>query len=738
MAYDSDEQTDATADSAAVDTNEAKDGEQSPSEAQLVKDIRKKVKADKSFFAKDYDRMREDMFVARYGRGKDYPAHHYTANLAGRHVKQKTAALYAKNPKIVARRRETMDFTIWDEDPKSLELAYKTIAMAKAALAQAQNPTDPMTGAPVPPASDPMTGEPALPRVPPEIEQAFETAQSTIADYQQGMQKRLMMQRVGKTLQILFAQQLREQKPADFKTGMKQAVRRATVTGVAYVELGFQREYGPRTGLTEQMDDIRVRLDHLRTLASNLTDEENPVMPDDPEIAELEKGLAALQAEPEVITREGLIIDFPQATRVIPDKLCRNLTGFVGARHVTVEYLYTCEQVKEIFDVDLGKNYNGYVRDMKNPATEDGDKDALPDDTSYSPAKKGQGLVCVWKTYDKPSGLVYYTADGYAKFLKEPASPDVFVEDFWPVYALTFNEIENEDRIFPLSDVHLMYEQQKEWNMSRQAKREHRYAARPRWFYKNGALDKEDVEAIKKTGPLEATGLNTDGALKDVFDALPVPGVDPNLYETGEFFTDIQYVTGSSESQFGVTGNATATGESIAANSSKSADDSSIDDLDAFLTVVARGGGQILLREMSEEQVKIIVGVGAMWPHMSLSEIADELYLEVEAGSTGKPNQAVEVNNWKNLLPFLMQMPGISPVWLARETIRRLDDNADLTEALTQDIPSIVAQNGLATMSTGNQQTDPNAQGAEGAKNAPQPHSRTEGTDAAFGDNKTQ
>jgi hypothetical protein len=727
----------ATADSAAVDPNSAKDGEQTPAEAQLVKEIRKKVKADKAFFAEDFKRMREDMFIARYGHAPDYPKHHYKANLAGRHVKQKTAALYAKNPRIVARRRESLDFTVWDEDPKTLEMAFGTIQAGKQALAQAQNPTDPVTGAPMPPQMDPATGQPRRPEVPPELEQALQTAQATIADYQQGMQKRQMMTRVGKTLQLVFAYQLDEQQPVQFKTGMKQAVRRATVAGVAYAELGFQREYGPRPGLTDQMNDIRTRLEHLRVLASNLSDEENPVQPDDPEIAELQNALEALQAEEEVLTREGLIIDFPQATRVIPDKLCRNLTGFVGSRHLTIEYLYTCEQVKEIFGADLGKEYQGYVKDMKNPASDGEDKDALPDATSYSPTRKGQGLVCVWKTYDLSSGLVYYTADGYAKFLKKPAAPDVFVENFWPVYALTFNEIENEDHIFPLSDVRLMADQQADWNRSRQGKREHRKAARPRWFHRDGALEDGDVAAIAKAEALTSTGVKTDQKLKDIFDTLPVPGVDPNLYDTGEIFTDIQYATGSSESQFGVTGSATATGESIAANSSKSSDDSSIDDLDAFLTAVARGGGQILFREMSEEQVKAIVGVGAVWPQMSLNEIAEEIYLEVEAGSTGKPNQAVEINNWKNMLPFLLQMPGISHDWLARETVRRLDDNADLTEALSKDIPSIVARNGLATAQTGNPATEPTQQGAAGAQNAPQPHSRTEGTGPAFGDNKT-
>ena len=82
---------------------------------------------------------------------------------------------------------------------------------------------------------------------------------------------------------------------------------------------------------------------------------------------------------------------------------------------------------------------------------------------------------------------------------------------------------------------------------------------------------------------------------------------------------------------------------------------------------------------------------------MTLADIADELFLEVEAGSTGKPNQAVEIQNWTQMLPFLIQMQGIDPIWLARESIRRLDDRLDLTEAIAEGTPSMMAANQSAS-----------------------------------------
>lgn len=702
---------------------------QTPSEEAKVKEIIKKVRADKAYFANDFKQMREDMEIARTGATPNYTPTHYRANLAGRHVKQKTASLYAKNPKAIARRRETMDFLVWDESPQSLNLAMQTVQASRDMLAKVA----PTQGV------DPLTGQPAPIEIPPEMEQAFLAAQELIQDYQQGMQRRKEIKKVGQTLEILFARALREQKPLDGKMAMKKAVRRALTTGVAYCELGFQREMGPRPGMTEKLADHRARLDHMKSLAERAAKGEGAeggIAPDDPEIYELEKSIETLLAEPEIVLREGLILDFPQSTRVIPDQLCTSLVGFLGARHITIEYLYTVDQVREIFGYEMGNSYKGYTLDGKTP--EESTSMVVEDDGLATVAtKSGGGLVCVWKHYDKPSGMVYFVADGCKHFLRPPAAPDVFVEDFWPVYALTFNDVESESRIFPPSDVRLMLDMQEDYNASRQGQREHRMAARPRFAYQKGAIEPADVAMLATSKPFDAVGINLPqgASIADIFQAVPVPGVDQNLYETNSQFQDIQLVVGSSEAQFGGLSKATATESAIAANSTQSSDQSSIDDLDGWLTCIARAAGQILLKEMSPEQVTQIVGIGAVWPQMTLAEIADEIYLDVEAGSTGKPNQAVEINNWQQLLPLVMQLPGISPFWLARETLRRLDDRMDLTEALAEGVPSIAAQNQISQVSAGPPQQDPNAQGDKGADNAERPDEQG-GSDAAFGSNQ--
>lgn len=692
------------------------------SELNLVKQIQKRIREDKKHHKDAFGKMRRDMYIARHGATPEYNSTWYRANLAGRHVKNKTAALYAKNPKVVAKRRESLDFAVWDEDPKSIEIAMQTVMQAQAMLSTI--PVGP-EGQPMIDDSNPQTQQ---------MIQAFEAAQAIVADYRQGMERRKTMDRIGKTLEILFAQALREQKPVDFKTGAKQLVRRTCTTGVGYVELAFQRQMGQRPEIGERLADFRARLDHMKVLAEKMADTENPMLPDDPEIAELENSIAALQAEPEIVLREGLIIDFPQSTKVIPDKLCRELVGFIGARHLTVEYMYTCDEVREMFGVDLKADYKKYTGDAKADEMDGGV--VVENNESEKSGSEAHGLVCVWKHYEKASGLVYLVADGHPKFLRQPAAPDVFVEDFWPVYALVFNGTESEDDLFPPSDVRLIEHQQHDYNTSRQGMREHRKAGRPRFQTRRGALSDADMTQLKTMDAFDVVQLDVEGDLKDVLKPIDFPGVDMNLYATEPFFQDVQLTVGSSEAQFGLTGKATATGEAIAAGASKSSDDSSIDDLDSFLSAFARAASQILFREMSEEQVKLIVGVGALWPQMTLAQIADEIFLEVEAGSTGKPNQALEIQNMKELMPFLIQMPNINPVWLAKQMLRRMDDRMDINEGIEMGAASIMAQNAMTQPSTGNPETDPNAQGGEGADNGPPPDPQTEGSDAAFGNNQ--
>ena len=323
--------------------------------------------------------------------------------------------------------------------------------------------------------------------------------------------------------------------------------------------------------------------------------------------------------------------------------------------------------------------------------------------------------------------------------MKPPTGPDIEVSDFWPVYALTFNAVESETEIFPPSDAALLRDMQLEHNRSRQGKRDHRKAAMPRWAYSNGALEPEDLDSLSDSEAFETIPINKDPTQKigDILEAVPVPGVDPNLYDTNEIMADMQFVGGGSN--YINPSKVTATASAIGAESSSSSDSSAVDDLDTFLSMIARAGSQILMKEMTQEKVFEIVGPGASWPEQTAAQIAQEMWLDVEAGSTGKPNQAVEINNWKEMLPFLIQLGSIPPTWLARESLRRLDDRMDLTEAVVEGVPAIVAMNRAQQAGPGVPgSSNPDDQGGNGGDNAPKAQEGNAGSGAPMGDNNNQ
>ncbi|MCX7899413.1 MAG: hypothetical protein N2444_04920, partial [Methylocystis sp.] len=93
------------------------------SRAALVKALCETVRLAKAHWKDVFDAMdRDSRFCAGHMWNEETKAHlfndglddRYIANITLRHVQQKVASLYAKNPKAVARRRQKMLSTVWD------------------------------------------------------------------------------------------------------------------------------------------------------------------------------------------------------------------------------------------------------------------------------------------------------------------------------------------------------------------------------------------------------------------------------------------------------------------------------------------------------------------------------------------------------------------------------------------------------------------------------------------------
>ena len=235
----------------------------------------------------------------------------------------------------------------------------------------------------------------------------------------------------------------------------------------------------------------------------------------------------------------------------------------------------------------------------------------------------------------------------------------------------------------------------------------------------------------------EVLTINALAAGEDITKLLmrgPTAPIDPNLYEVEIHYKDLQRVVGTQDADLGGSNDkSTATGVSVAENSRSASTSDNIDDLDEMLTDLSRAAGEMMLMELSKQTVIEIVGPGAVWPDHpeSRTEASKNLMLEIEAGSSGRPNQAAELAKLERATPFLVQVPGTNPAPLAKRYAELLE--LDIEEFIAEGAPSITAINammakqlaaagaapggGQVAPETGNPATSPAAQGPAGASN---------------------
>lgn len=681
----------------------------------LVEKILADVKAWQDHHEKAFKRMKRNIKFVTNKDGEQWrgvadllptdASDRYHANITHRLIQSKVSSLYARNPRARAKRRPMVDYTIWDGRQETMQTAMQTIMGPMQAL---QSVGTAMMGAPgmVAPAA-PMSG-PMMDPV---------TAMSIVREIVQVRQQRDLIDRIGKTAEILFHHAIDHEKPG-FKARMKQAIRRACETGVAWVKLDFERAYdGYRPETNDKITDTQDRIAKMQATLAEL--EGGDLDTASHEMEELRLSLDHLTKTPDMLVREGVTFDFPKSWDIIPDMQCQQLIGLIGCKKMAQRFESTVDGIKAQFEIDLGDSYTAY-RDARGGKT--------PDD-------KSANKVIWYEVYDSTTGLVYSVAEGYPDFLCEPCTPRVNVEQFFPYYPIVLNEVENDEDLYPLSDVDVIRPMQQELNRSREALRQARIAAAPYTVAGKDKLSEEDVVRLKARSAHDVVLLQAlTGAQKvgDVFQAGPVTQVDQNLYSDQHAVQDMMRASGVQDANLGPTTGNTATEVGVAEASRSKSDSSNVDDLDWVLTMIARDFCRVSLMNTSLETARRIAGAGAAWPEVDANRanLADVLFLDIVAGSSGKPNRERDAAAFERIVPTLVNVPGINPDFLARKGVELLDDAVDMDDALLSGVPSVLAMNAMLKTAagpgavqntpTGDPQSDPNQQGDHGGDNAQQ------------------
>jgi hypothetical protein len=654
----------------------------------LVKELNDWCVTERAFWKPIFDRMKEEQ---RFAAGKQWPKDYkpkndwasmeaYVGDVIQQLLNRKTATLYAKNPTPEARQRESMPFTIWDGEQDSIDGAKAMIAEAAPMIAQAKAAA--AAGQEVPPP-------------PMELKQAMDL----VADYEQGMARKELLNRIAKTATLLIQRQWDLQSPSNLVAN-KQMVTRILTSRVGYKKIMYRRDMEPnpaQQGVSNLADKIAQLRQMVEAMAAPDFDKDSATAKEAELLLDSMQQDAQSPAQP-IVESEGVVIDYPSATSIIIDRRCRSLREFVGAHRIAHEILMSVEECEARFKISLRDTGAVMYSDDGTSGSKSKDRFKTTDGEDKQPTK-----VCVFEVQDKDTGLCYTICDGVKDFLEEPHENEPKVRRFWSIIPTAFNvqEVEFNDpdadvTIFPRSDVRLAMPMQIDVNLAGEGLREHRTANRPCWVGVKsrfaGTAGQNDLEKLASPRAahtvLMLENLNGNEKIADFLQPLPTQDIKPEMYSPQGAMQAMMQATGVQAADLGQQeNNEKATGQQIAAHQKASTDGSNIDDLEFSLTVEAQMIWEMLIQEMPAATVKKLVGNGALWPDVPAERIAamNEIYLQIEAGSSGRPNQMVDVQNFSIIAPQLgqlMQAEGRSLEPLIKEGVRRLGDKLDVDDFL--------------------------------------------------------
>lgn len=611
----------------------------------------------------------------------------YVANWTLREVNSKVAALYAKNPTAVYERRKRMDFALYDG---KLETLIPILQQASA---------------------HPM-GIQSLPM----------QSQALIADYTHGMQVREQLDKVGKTLEVLFQYQMDEQdeEEGDFKLQMKQLVRRAIIAKVGYVRASFVRDTDAMITSSGVGNTVTNRALQIKHISDDIN--EGKIKRTDKQTETLQSlaiGLGGTMTDKQGLfgENERVVYDCLPSTSVIIDPKTKSLKGFIGTKWIAIRYCLNVNDANAIFETDIKVNQSSKVM---------GKVESSQSLTTQKLDKSEEQCV-IYEVLDKQTRTHFYICQGHPDYLAEPEYLQPNVRGFWPIYGLTYNDIEADPQTgqtpFPPSDVELLRHAQKEFNRSREELKKHRKGNAPRWMTSNGLLSEQDKENIENAGTnkvVEVQNIPQGMKLTDVFAPMPTQPIQPAVYDTSAQLQDAQLTTGNPQETLGINKEATATGSQITEQNRMTVTSSNIDDTDDMLTWLARVSGEMMIQGFSPTTVQRIAGPGAVFPQMPEDKlnILSSITLTVKAASSGRPNKAVDIRNWQLTAPILQQA-GANPQFMVRQTLHVVDSNIEPEEAFPL-IPTQQPMQGQTSPAGGQHQPSPQQAHQPGHNTPPQ------------------
>ncbi len=514
-------------------------------------------------------------------------------------------------------------------------------------------------------------------------------------------------------------------KKGRLKKSARKLVRSSLSVGPGWLKVIMTHETRKDPEVQAQLNDLEDNVARLK--AKQIELQEGELDDDEISVKLQEKKLLqeSLQAKLEVAHRHGLAMDFVQADDMQVSLDVADLTDYLDADWNANEIYVRTNALRTRFPRLTKENAESaavfYQRKVRTKDEDTGVRRTIGVRYERS-TDAGTGdevtFARVVELWDNRDNHVKTFVDGVSRWAVTPYPPPYATSRFYPYFLLALFEVDGERHPQSLSE--RLTKLQEEYSSKRSNSRLAAERSVPGVLFDAQGIGPEDVRKIEQSVHQEYTGLNpTKGDdIRKLFAEKPIGRADPLIYSTEPTLRDMERVSGVQEAlSSAVSIRKTATEAKIQDTGFASRTSADRDLLEDLLRELAEYTTELSIQALPVAFVQRIAGPRAFWPEgMDVEDLITLAELDIEAGSTGKPDAENLRASWSTLLPLITsimtqiqqaQFMGNLPLAealknLLRETMSRLDERINIDQFIPQgELPNLQGVPGIPGADTG-------------------------------------
>ncbi len=526
------------------------------------------------------------------------------------------------------------------------------------------------------------------------------------------------MQVFARTLEIVVSSLW---KKGNLKKAARRGVRSVLSNGEGWLKCNLNSEKVPKPEVEKALNDAmetKARLEAQQKLLDD-PDSSDP-QTREAEMAEKDALIDELNEKLELAVNKMFVIDFVQTENIQVSTDIDSISCYADADWIGCELYFTKEDALARFDKLEPEDLKGakvyHSRQPKELTTREQDN-VLPQGqmtaesssayTSNTSEQESPAFLRVIEIWDRRDKQVYTIIEGVKCWAKAPYDPPYPTSRFYPFFYFSFYEVDGQRHAQSLS--WRLYKLQDEYSSSRSNFRITRERSIPGVLFNKTMLDEVEAKNLTESKSQEYTGLRPSDPsipLGNLFAPKPVQGIDMRLYDPTLILNDMERISGVQEAlsaAINSPGNPkTATEANIQQSGTQARTTANRDNLESMLTELATYTSEQSLQCLSTRDVQRMAGPKAFWPEgMDIEDLFTLVEVQIEAGSTGKPRQATDMQAWSTILPLIQNsMKNIEQAFatgnlpmanaeieLVKETMLRLGDESDVERFIPRQPP---------------------------------------------------